>query len=232
MPPTASVEQNRAMHGLVLLSFTAGSMDGIAFLALSGVFASAMSGNTILLGLAIGQGQFTESLLFIFGILGYMAGISMASVSIAKLGHGSGWTVGLEALLLAIFTALWLASGTHPQPSALYGLIVVSSIAMGLQGRIGRAIGAPGILTVIFTGTYTTIASDLTTRVLNGDRPLFTALALRQLLALAAYFGGAMIVGVMAAHWLRITPFLPLAAVLALFGGIRLRLIRFDPKPS
>jgi len=215
-----------------MLSFAAGSMDGIAFLALSGVFSSALSGNTVLLALAIGQGHFAVALNVVFSILGYIAGVSAATVSLAKFGQGSGWTLVLEAVALAAFAALWFAFGTAPQPVVLQGLIVLSSVAMGLQGGLGRAVGFPGILTVIFTGTYTTIASNFTKRALNGDRPLFTALAMRQMSALAAYAGGALIVGVIAsAHWLRIAPFLPLAAVLAALVGLWLRLVRFEREP-
>jgi uncharacterized membrane protein YoaK (UPF0700 family) len=42
---------------LALLAFASGTTDVLSFLALSGVFTSAMTGNTALLGLAAGQGQ-------------------------------------------------------------------------------------------------------------------------------------------------------------------------------
>jgi hypothetical protein len=35
---------------------------------------------------------------------------------------------------------------------------------MGLQGAIGRALGVPGIMTVIFTSTCTAIGGDLSGR--------------------------------------------------------------------
>lgn len=231
MSTTVSDERDRTVIGLSMLSFAAGSMDGIGFLALGGVFASALSGNTILLALAIGQGHFAVALNVIFSLLGYVAGVSAATVLFAKFGQGSAWTLVFEAVALAAFAALWLAFGTTPQPVVLQGLIVLSSVGMGLQGALGRVVGFPGILTVIFTGTYTTIASNFTTRVLNGERPLVTPIAVRQISALAAYAGGALIVGVMAAHWLRIAPLLSLAAVLAALAGLRLRLVRLERKP-
>ena len=230
MSTTVLDERDRTVIGLSMLSFAAGSMDGIGFLALGGVFASALSGNTVLLALAIGQGHFAVALNVIFSILGYVAGVSAATVLFAKFGQGSAWALVFEAVALAAFAALWLAFGTAPQPVVLQGLIVLSSVGMGLQGGIGQEVGFPGIKTVIFTGTYTTIASNLTTRALKGDRPLFTPLAMRQISALAAYAGGALIVGVMTAHWLRIAPLLPLAAVLAALVGLRLRLVRLERK--
>jgi uncharacterized membrane protein YoaK (UPF0700 family) len=43
--------------GLALLGFASGSMDALAFFDLGEVFPSAMTGNTALLGLALGQGN-------------------------------------------------------------------------------------------------------------------------------------------------------------------------------
>ncbi len=229
MSTTVPSERDRTVIGLSMLSFAAGSMDGIAFLALSGVFSSALSGNTVLMALAIGQGHFAVALNVVFSILGYVAGVSAATVLFAKFGQGSAWALVFEAVALAAFAALWLAFGTTPQNVVLQGLILLSSVGMGLQGGIGQEVGFPGIKTVIFTGTYTTIASNFTKRALNGDRPLFTPLAMRQISALAAYAGGALIVGVFAAaHWLRIAPFLPLAAVLAALAGLGLRVVRLE----
>ena len=212
---------------MILLSFAAGSTDGIAFLALSGVFTSAMSGNTILLGLAIGQGHFAAALHSLIAILGYVAGVSLASLSLAKLGRGSGWTLSLEALFLAAFAAIWFFFGASDRAPILYGLIVLSAIAMGLQGAIGRSLGVPGVMTVIFTSTYTAIVGDFIARALSREKPLLTGLAARQISALAAYLGGAAVAGAMTIHWLQAAPFLPLTAVLMLLAGLRLRLIRF-----
>ena len=43
--------------GLALLAIGAGSMDAVGFFALGGALPSAMTGNTALLGLALGQGH-------------------------------------------------------------------------------------------------------------------------------------------------------------------------------
>lgn len=51
---------------------------------------------------------------------------------------------------------------------------------MGLQGGIGRALGVPGIMTVIFTSTCSALIGDLVERALAGQRPLLTSLAARQ----------------------------------------------------
>lgn len=68
---------------------------------------------------------------------------------------------------------------------------------MGLQGAIGRSLDVPGVMTVIFTSTYTAIVGDFIARALNGEKPLLTGLAARQISALAAYLGGAAVAGAM-----------------------------------
>lgn len=206
-------------------------MDAIAFLALGGVFTSAMSGNTIVLGLAIGQGHFSSTLHAVTALLGYLTGVAGASLSLTESGRGSGWTLGVEGIFIAAFTGLWLYSGVPAGSLVIFVLIGLSAIAMGLQGGIGRAIGAPGIMTVIFTSTYTAIVSNLVERTLNDQRPLLTNLAVRQLVAVAVYLGSAVIAGIIATHWRRLAPFLPLSAILIVLAGIHLRIIAFDKTP-
>ena len=55
IPPKEQVDSSDV--GLALLGFASGSMDALAFFNLGEVFPSAMTGNTALLGLALGQGH-------------------------------------------------------------------------------------------------------------------------------------------------------------------------------
>jgi uncharacterized membrane protein YoaK (UPF0700 family) len=210
-----------------LLSFAAGSMDAIAFLKLDEVFTSAMSGNTILLGLAVGQGRVSAALHSFTALIGYIIGVAIASLPLSLSNRGSSQTLALEAVFLAVFAGLWAITGGPLHPPVMYSLIVLSAIAMGLQGAIGRWLKIPGIMTVIFTSTYTAIVGGLTERIAAGSRPLLTLLAKRQLTTLAIYLGSAMLSGFVILHWLMIIPFVPLAAVLILVFGVRLRLLHF-----
>lgn len=223
---------NRVTLGLATLSFAAGSMDAIAFFALGGVFTSAMSGNTIVLGLAIGRGHFGLVLHALAALAGYLAGVAAASASLIKFGRGKGWTLALEALFLIAFAGLWFAVGDQPTGPAVFGLILLSAIAMGLQGGIARVIGAPGIMTVIFTSTYTTLVGNFVERSLMGERPRWTAAAARQSTALAAYFGGAVAAAIVTAQLRLLAPILPLGAILLVLAGLRLRRIDFGQRET
>jgi hypothetical protein len=157
--------------------------------------------------------------------------VAIASLSLVKSGAGSEWTLGIEALFIAAFSGLWVSLDARPGSLALFVLIGLSAVATGLQGGIGRAISAPGIMTVIFTSTYTAIVSNLVERALAGSRPLLTAITAPQPAAIAAYLGGAKVAGIIATHWRLLAPFLPLAAILTLLVALRLRFIVFDRSP-
>lgn len=124
------------------MSFTAESMDAIAFLRLGGVFTSAMSGNTIIFGLAVRQGHFGAALHCIIAFFGYVTGVALSAVMRADRARVP--TLGVEVLFLAAFAALSLfVADPHATP-ALYGLIGLSTLAMGLQDGVGSGLGVPG----------------------------------------------------------------------------------------
>jgi uncharacterized membrane protein YoaK (UPF0700 family) len=215
---------------LVLLSFAAGTMDAIAFLALSEVFTSAMSGNTILLGLALGQGRLAAAERSLAAFAGYVLGVAGAAVTLRAHGTGIRRTLGIELLLLAAFAGWWTATGGANGPAELYGLIVLSAVAMGLQGGIGRAVGVSGVPTIVVTSTLTAIVGGLAERVLARERPLAPPVTRQQIAAFAAYLISAGIAGAAVwAGWLAAVPFVPLAAVLTLWLALQADFVRLEP---
>lgn len=218
-------EHNRGI-ALALLSFTVGSMDAIAFLTLGDVFTSAMSGNTILLGLALGQGRMSAASHSLAAFVGYGIGVAVAALPLRTPTRGIGRTLVLETLLLAAFAGLWAAGGGPVSPPEVYALIILSAIAMGMQGAVGRAIGIPGIPTIVITSTLTAIVGTVTERVLTRDRPVLTAPTSQQIATFLVYLASAAVTGFAVTQSLPGLPFLPLASALALVLGLRTRLLR------
>jgi len=217
--------QNRGV-AIGLLSFAAGAMDAIAFLALGEVFTSAMSGNTILLGLALAQGRFVAALHSLAAFVGYVLGVAGAALPLRTLPQGIERTLTVEALLLAAFAGVWIVGGGPSGPSQIYALIVLSAIAMGLQGAIGRVLRIAGIPTIVITSTLTAIVGAFTESVLKREGWKRSAPTRQQLASFAAYLASAIIVGFGVSRWLALMPFLPLAAVLVVLLALRLRLLR------
>ncbi|MFY9657084.1 MAG: YoaK family protein [Methylocystis sp.] len=218
---------------LALLSFAAGAMDALAFFSLGEVFPSAMTGNTALLGLAIGQGHLTRASRPFVAFVGFLAGGALASASLetrlrAFAQPQAVWRLlALEACLLAIFALAWALIDRPIADVAVYPLIVAASAAMGIQSVAARLLGRPGITTVVFTSTLTSIVATTTQALLRPPRRLPLA-ASRQIGMFLIYGLGAGICGLLAsqATW---TAAMPLSAVL---GAAALLWLAAASKPS
>jgi uncharacterized membrane protein YoaK (UPF0700 family) len=208
--------------GLALLGFASGSMDALAFFNLGEVFPSAMTGNTALLGLALGQGHLIAASRPFVAFAGFLAGAAVASASVDLWLHklpvprAVFWLLALEACLLATFALAWQFIDQPIAGVGLYGLIVVASSGMGIQSVAARLVGRSGITTVVFTSTLTSIVTSATEALLRPPHRLpFTTK--RQIGMFLIYGVGACICGLLASHGATIA-FLPFVAVIGAAG--------------
>jgi uncharacterized membrane protein YoaK (UPF0700 family) len=211
---------------LGLLSSTAGVMDGTAFLALGNVFTSAMSGNTIVLGVAIGQGRIHVALYALAAFLGYVTGAALAALPLHSSTSGIALTIFLEGALLTAFAVAWTLVGGPAGPNEVYILIALSAIAMGLQGAVGRALALPGIPTIVITSTLTAVIGTVAERAFSPGRQVAAPAMPQQLVSLLAYLSGAVIAGGCVSRWPGVLPFVPVALILVLIVGFRPYLVR------
>lgn len=208
--------------GLALLGFASGSMDALAFFNLGEVFPSAMTGNTALLGLALGQGHLIAASRPFVAFAGFLAGAAAASASVnlwldkLPAPRAVCWLLALEACLLAAFAVAWQSIERPIAGVGLYSLIVVASSGMGIQGIAARLGGRSGITTVVFTSTLTSIVTSATEAMLRSPHKLPFATK-RQFWIFLMYGVGAAIVGLLASHGASIA-FLPCAAVVGAAG--------------
>src|ERR1700732_441569 len=99
--------------GLALLGFASGSMDTLAFFNLGEVFPSAMTGNTALLGLSLGQGHVIAASRPFIAFVGFLTGAAAASASVdlwldkLPAPRAVCWLLALEACFLAAFALAW-----------------------------------------------------------------------------------------------------------------------------
>lgn len=164
---------------LALLAFASGTTDVLSFLALSGVFTSAMTGNTALLGLALGQGQSNAAIRSFAALAGFLMGVAAGTLPRDTGSRRSALfrILALEALCLGLFTALWSISTDLDNGSTIYVLILLSAAGMGIQSVAARRINLPGIPTVVFTSTLTSIVMAATEAVLRRTRSRSTGCA-------------------------------------------------------
>ena len=151
---------------VLLFTFAAGSVDAIAYLR-GHVFTANMTGNSVLLGLAIGEGRgpaaatsLVALVAFIFGVLlgAFLAGEGGDKV---KTFTAVRREVFVEAAILTFFAATCLARPSTSVGSSLLLLISTSGLAMGMQSAAVKRLSLPGIATTYITGTITSLFSGL-----------------------------------------------------------------------
>jgi uncharacterized membrane protein YoaK (UPF0700 family) len=150
---------------LVVLTFAAGSVDAVVFLRLD-VFTAVMTGNLVLLGLAIGQAAFRNALRSLVALAAYAGGVLAAARLVGATPHDSIWpahvtrALAIELGLHVAFLAGWVLTDTRPDGVAAASLIAVSGVAMGIQAATARTL-APSMSTTYVTGTLTALLSEL-----------------------------------------------------------------------
>lgn len=191
------------------LAFASGSADVFAFLKFHEVFTSAMTGNTALLGMAIGQGHLLAAQRSLAALLGYCAG-SIAGTVIADLSATASRAarlrrlIGIEIAGLAFVLVVWALAPEPVYGPALYAMILIGAIAMGMQSIAAREVNLPGINTVVVTNTLTLVMSAvgaairLSARTRRLNLHAFDPITLRQAGMLAVYISGAALSGVLA----------------------------------
>ena len=152
---------------VVLLSVAAGCVDAVSYLDLGHVFTANMTGNTVLLGLSLGQADWQAALRSGVALVGFIIGVGAGSVIASGYGEREAvWpitvtvTLAVELAVLAAFgLGLYLAGG------AAHTLILLAALAMGLQSTAVRRLGIPGVATTYITGTLTSVIERAISRL-------------------------------------------------------------------
>jgi uncharacterized membrane protein YoaK (UPF0700 family) len=151
---------------LLLLSLAAASLDAISYLGLGRVFTAMMTGNTVLLGLALAQGEVLAALRSILALIGFAIGVFVGTIIVDRESEPAEWpaavtaALAFETMILIIFAASFTLFGNTHQ-GIVYLLIILSAFAMGVQSAAVRRLGVPGIATTYITGTLTSLMIDL-----------------------------------------------------------------------
>lgn len=142
---------------LLALAFAAGSVDAISYLGLGRAFPANMTGNTVLLAIAVAQGGNTHALRAAICLIGFSLGVLGGGLMIER---GRVWpanarrTLGLHTLLLIGVAVVW-AVGPVPSATVRDVLLGAAGLAMGLQSVAVLAAGTGGVATAYITGTLT-----------------------------------------------------------------------------
>ncbi len=157
---------------LVLLSCIAGSVDVMSYYRLGHVFTANMTGNTILLGLAIGQGKVASSLHSLAALAGFFTGSLTGAMFIENT--KKSWSryvtinITIETIILFILVLIWFEQPEKLSNFVLYVSILLAGIAMGIQSVTIWHLRIPGVVTTFLSGTVTSIGMSAARGVNNG----------------------------------------------------------------
>jgi uncharacterized membrane protein YoaK (UPF0700 family) len=169
--PTGTTGQPVGIRNMMLavLAFTSGYIDALSYLALGSVFVSNMTGNTVLLGIAIGRGNGLAALRAAVSLVSYVIGVALGAnivdptPSPEKIWpHAVTKAIFAEFLVLLMFATGGIFADVTRSQFILYALISLAALAMGLQSTAVHALGVSGIATTYITGTWTRLVSSLT----------------------------------------------------------------------
>lgn len=161
----------RTRHLLVLLlALNSGATDAIGFVGLGGVFTSVMTGNMVLLGVAIGGQDATLAIHSASAIACFALGAGIGA-RIAHLPrendpvwpHAVTRALAVELVALLVFLVGWLVTGGEPTGAIQLSLLVVNALALGIQSSAIQRFGVSGLSTTYLTGTLTTVVIRLMT---------------------------------------------------------------------
>jgi len=179
---------------VLLLTGAAGYVDAISYLALGRVFTANMTGNTVLLGLALVQADGGAVVRTALALGAFVAGAAVGAWLVHRSERPAHWprgvtiALGVECVLLAALAA--------DRSSMFVGRVTLAALAMGMQSAAARRLDVFGIATTFVTGTLTSLVSLVARHGVgpaatgHGKRMLATAWAVYVLGAMAA--GGLM----------------------------------------
>jgi uncharacterized membrane protein YoaK (UPF0700 family) len=104
---TAEHQAAGSLPSAILLALTGGALDAFIYLNHGHVFAAAMTGNGVLLGVAILHHDYAQALRHLLPIFGFITGIFFANLLDKSLKHHAV-TVGLVCEISALFVASFL----------------------------------------------------------------------------------------------------------------------------
>jgi uncharacterized membrane protein YoaK (UPF0700 family) len=139
----------------MLLAFTGGGLDAFVYLNHSHVFAAAMTGNAVFLGVAVLAHNRHEIILHTLPLIAFVTGIWLSKFLAGHLKHHA-ITIGLFCEILVLFAASWLP-GSFPE--ALFVMIV--AFAASYQVGSFRTVDTFAYNSTFITGNLRTAIDGL-----------------------------------------------------------------------
>lgn len=180
---------------MLALTFTTGIVDAVGYLGLDRVFTANMTGNVVILGMALAQADDLPILGPTIALLAFMLGAAVGGRALR--GARTGWSGRSTSLFALVGVALLLTGAASllqvPVHGTVWGAVVTGLIGlvMGLQAATARRLAVADVTTVVVTSTIVGLASE--SRLAGGDGKNFPRRLLAVLLILLGACAGALL---------------------------------------
>lgn len=180
---------------LLALTFSTGIVDAVGYLGLGKVFAGNMTGNVVILGMAIAGADGLPWNGPLLALVAFMAGALAGGRGLRRFkdGWSTRTTVTLTivgVVLLGLGVVLFVIDGAPSRPGE-YVVTVLLAGVMGLQAVTARHIAVKDVTTVVITSTITGLAAD--SPLAGGDGRLWLRRAAAIVLIAAGAVAGALL---------------------------------------
>ncbi|NPC98731.1 YoaK family protein [Nocardioides sp. zg-DK7169] len=165
MDTLARIPTDRMHLGLMLaLTFATGLVDALCYLGLDQVFTANMTGNVLLLGMALGDGGDLALAGPLLALAGFALGAALVG-RVLKDSHEpwsilSTWLLGLVAIIVLAVGVVLLVTGGDPDRTVRLSVTTALGVAMGTQAAAARFIAVKDVTTIVVTQTITGLAID------------------------------------------------------------------------
>ena len=193
MVVSAHFAWNRDIAAAVLLCAAAGMADAVGYVH-GGIFAANMTGNTVLAGLAVADGQWLKALQRVATLATFFAGAVVGRSLLNLSGSRSAVPLAIEAAFTFCAAIVPMASNAE---------IALITFAMGIQTTALTRFHGVALSTVVMTSTMARLAETAADRLMRGfGRPAPRHGMPSGLLmwTWVAYGGGAALAGVLVRH--------------------------------
>lgn len=202
---------------LLVLTGVSGLVDAVSYLALGHVFVANMTGNIVFLGFAVADAAEFSIALSLVAIAAFLVGALAGGAIGSRAGHHRARLLAITTFLqiALVGSALLVLMVSRNSDAALvrHLLIVLLSLAMGMQNATARRLGVPDRTTTTLTRALTEFAAD---SMLAGEKNPHSG---RHMLAIATLFLGAAVGAFLVLH-VNLVTVLALAFALLAWAGI------------
>ncbi|BDI21406.1 YoaK family protein [Herbiconiux sp. L3-i23] len=181
---------------MLALTFSTGVVDAVGYLGLDRVFTGNMTGNVVILGMALTGADDLPIVGPVLALVGFVLGAIVAGRVLRRAPVGwtrrATWLLAVVAAIIVVSIIPVLVGGESPAEPFLFTVTSLLGAAMGMQAGVARHLGVADVTTVVVTSTLVGLAFESRLGKANGQKWLRRLSAI-VLIAFGALVGAALL---------------------------------------